>query len=63
MKNNNQERKWVIQRCINAWTNQYENWPGFCEKTLTRAEMMTALKKCDKKWPEYEFRGHNILGN
>ena len=60
MENHDQEKKWVIQRCIDAWTNHYENWPGFCEKALTYAEMMVALKKCDENWPEYEFRGHNI---
>lgn len=58
--NNNQERVWIIQRCINAWKNHYENWPGYCENLMTYNEMMNALKECDERWLEYEFRGHNI---
>jgi hypothetical protein len=27
---------------------------------MTRDEMMVALKKCDERWPEHEFRGHNV---
>jgi hypothetical protein len=54
------EKKWIIQRCIDAWTNHYEDWPGFCEQPMTYSEMMVALKECDERWLEYEFRGHNI---
>jgi len=53
-------REWVIQRCINAFRKEYENWPGFCERLMTYDEMMVTLKKCDDQWPEHEFRGHDV---
>lgn len=53
-------REWIIQRCIDAISNQYEDWTGYCERLLTRDEMLSALKECDRRWPEYEFRGHNV---
>jgi hypothetical protein len=59
MKTQEPERVWIIQRCIDAWTNHYEDWPGYCEP-MNREDMMAALKACDDKWPAYEFRGHNI---
>lgn len=54
------EKIWVIQRCIDAWTNHYEDWPGYCESPMTRNEMLSALEACHSKWPHYEFRGHNL---
>ena len=57
---NYHEIVWIIQRCIDASTNHYENWPGYCESPMAHHEMMQALKECDEKWLEYEFRGHNI---
>jgi hypothetical protein len=57
--NQNQEKVWIIQRCIDAWTNHYEDWLGYCENLMSRDDMMLALKECNEKWPEYEFRGHN----
>ena len=59
MKTTDKGNVWIIQRCIDAWTNHYENWQGYCEKLMSREEMMVALKECDEKWPEFEFRGHN----
>ena len=53
-------REWIIQRCINAYRNEYEDWPGYCERLMTREEMMVALRECDHQWPEHEFRGHNV---
>jgi hypothetical protein len=53
-------REWIIQRCVNAFRNEYEDWAGFCERLMTYDEMMVALKKCDDQWPEHEFRGHNV---
>ena len=41
---NNHEKAWIIQRCIDAWTNHYENWPGYCENPMSHDEMMQALK-------------------
>jgi hypothetical protein len=34
-----QAREWIIQRCICAARNEYEDWPGYCETLLTRDEM------------------------
>ena len=52
------ERVWIIQRCINAFKNHYEDWPGYCENPMTRIEMIQALEECDKRGPDYGFRGH-----
>ena len=38
------ERVWIIQRCINAFKNHYEDWPGYCENPMTRIEMIQALE-------------------
>jgi hypothetical protein len=54
-------REWIIQRCINAFRDQYEDWPGYCERLMTRDEMKAALAECDERWPRYEFRGHNVM--
>lgn len=32
----NNENVWIIQRCINAEKNHYENWPGYCETPMAR---------------------------
>jgi len=55
------ERQWIIQRCISAVRNDYEDWPGYCDRLMTRDEMRQALKECAQKWPEHEFRGHNVV--
>ncbi len=57
---NNEPREWIIQRCINAFKNEYENQAGYCEKLMTRAEMMLALEACIKKYSRDEFRGHKV---
>lgn len=54
-------REWIIQRCINAFRDEYENWPGFCELLLTREEMKAQLAECNERWPDYAFRGHNVV--
>jgi hypothetical protein len=59
MNKRKKERVWIIQRCIDIWKNQYENWPGYCEKQMTREEMIKALNECNEKWP-YEFRGYKL---
>jgi hypothetical protein len=41
--NQPQEKIWIIQRCINAWKNQYEDWPGYCENPMIYDEMHIAL--------------------
>lgn len=55
------KRAWIIQRCINASRNKYEDWPGYCERLLTYPEMLAKLKECERKWTQHEFRGHNVL--
>lgn len=54
-------RAWIVQRCINAFRNEYEDWPGYCERLMTRAEMLVALEECARRWPAHEFRGHHVL--
>ncbi len=53
-------KQWIVQKCVEAMTKQYENWPGYCETPVTQDEVFKLLKECDEKWPEFEFRGHNI---
>jgi hypothetical protein len=53
-------REWIIQRCVNAFRNEYEDWRGYCERLMTREEMVQALDECNRRWPEEEFRGHNV---
>jgi hypothetical protein len=55
---------WIIQRCTQQWSNSdllYENWPGYCEQTMFRSDMVQALQECANRWPQHEFRGHNLL--
>lgn len=59
--NDEQPRAWIIQRCINAFRNEYEDWRGDCECLMTRDEMLAALEECERRWPEHEFRGHHVL--
>jgi hypothetical protein len=56
----NESREWIIQRCVNIEKNEYEDWPPFDVKLMTRSEMLEALKCCEESWPAYEFRGHNV---
>ena len=55
------KREWIIQRCISAARNDYEDWPEYSARLLTREEMITALADCEARWPEYQFRGHNVI--
>ncbi|BBO86813.1 hypothetical protein DSCO28_73790 (plasmid) [Desulfosarcina ovata subsp. sediminis] len=52
-------REWIIQKCNDAFTNDYEDWEGF-DNPMTRSEMIAALDKCNNTWPGFEFRGHRI---
>ena len=54
-------RQWIIQRCIDAFTNHYEDWPGYSETLMTRDEMIEALNECGAIWPNFAFRGHNVV--
>jgi hypothetical protein len=53
-------REWIIQRCVNAFRDEYEDWPGYCEAPMTREAMIDALAVCTERWPAHEFRGHNV---
>ena len=57
---NDPKPEWIIQRCINAFRDKYEDWPGYCEKLLTREEKKATLAECAERWPEYGFRGHKV---
>jgi len=54
-------REWIIQRCIDAAKNTYEDWQPYAERLMTRTEMLQALETCETRWPEHEFRGHNVV--
>jgi hypothetical protein len=54
-------REWIIQRCLNAFRNEYEDWPGYSERLMTKTEMLAALATCEATWPDYQFRGHNVI--
>lgn len=54
-------KEWVIQKCNDAFTNNYENWPGYSETLLTKEEMLKVLAECENKWPTLSFRGHNVI--
>jgi hypothetical protein len=53
-----QEKVWIIQKRIDADTEQYENWPGYSETPMTYKKMQHMLKECKEKWP-FEFRAYN----
>jgi hypothetical protein len=54
-------RQWIIQRCIDAFANHYQDWPSYSEKLMTREEMIEALNACEQRWPDFAFRGHNVV--
>jgi hypothetical protein len=69
-----QIREWIIQRCTQRWNGSellYEDWIG-AElfdgagrqmgniELMTRPEMIEGLEWCAKRWPDDEFRGHNV---
>ena len=43
-------REWIVQKCNNAFRNDYEAWPGY-DRPITREQMIEALDECDRKWP------------
>lgn len=55
------EREWIVQRCVNAFDDHYEDWPGYCEKLMSQAEMKKAVDDCNQKWPMHQFRGHRVV--
>jgi len=57
--NTEQRKEWIIQKCKNAFKNDYEAWPEY-DQPMTRDQMLEALEECNAKWPHLEFRGHKI---
>ncbi len=55
-----ESRGWMIQRCVDADANHYKDWSPFEVQLMTRSEMLAALKACEQRWPDFEFRGHNV---
>src|ERR1700754_1720245 len=53
-------KEWLVRRCINSFRNEYEFWPGYCERLLTLEELLDALGECAKLWPQYTFSGHKV---
>lgn len=58
--------EWIIQRCTQEWIGtelQYQDWgphgPG-AMIPVSKTEMIDVLKAIEKRWPDDEFRGHNI---
>ena len=59
-----ERNEWIVQRCtqrIIGTELQYQDWPGYAERLMTRTEMLEALKECNQRWPDDEFRGHNAV--
>ena len=56
-----QKREWIIQQCVSAVENNYQDWPEYSKRLMTRDEMKAALAECSRKWPDFEFRGHNVV--
>jgi hypothetical protein len=54
-------REWIIQKCIDAGKNHYEDWwPPHEAPLLTRSEMLYALQECEQLWRDHECRGHKV---
>lgn len=66
--NGSDSREWIIQRCTQEWIGielQYQDWGPYGPGTmspLTRNEMIEALDAIQRRWPDDEFRGHNVSG-
>lgn len=52
-------REWIIQKCNNAFKNDYEAWPGY-DQPMTRTEMLAVLEEVEADNPHLEFRGHRV---
>lgn len=53
------KKEWIIQKCNNAFKDDYEDWPPY-DTPMTREEAANALKACAGKWPGFDFRAHRI---
>jgi hypothetical protein len=58
--------EWIIQRCTQQWVGaelQYQDWGPYGPGTmtpLTKSDMLAALEAFQRRWPDEEFRGHNV---
>lgn len=50
-------REWIIQEYLG--NNQYKDVTNR-SALLTRTEMIGRLQECYEKYPDKEFRGHNV---
>jgi hypothetical protein len=59
--------EWIIQRCTQQWIGielQYQDWGPHGPGTMTpvtKSEMQEALDVFQRRWPDHEFRGHNVI--
>jgi hypothetical protein len=65
-------KDWIIQRCTQksvwhpelpgaaCWELLYEDWPT-PEGRMTRDEMLVALERVAREYPDDEFRGHRLF--
>ncbi len=62
-----EKREWIVQRCTQRWIGtelQYQDWGPHGPGTMTpviKSEMLEALDVVQRRWPDDEFRGHNVL--
>jgi len=55
---------WIIQRSVrirvaSAGGDVHEPWPGYTHP-MTRDQAVKALEECEARWPEHEFRAHQL---
>lgn len=57
--------EWVIQLVVGARADErgskprYLPWAGYTQP-MTGDQAMRALRECELRWPEHEFRAHPI---
>lgn len=62
-----EKREWIIQRCTQQWIGtdlQYQDWGPYGAGTMipvTKTKMLKSLESFQRRWPDEEFRGHNII--
>ncbi len=45
----NQKREWIIQQCVSAVANDYQDWPEYSKRLMTRDKMKAALTERSRK--------------
>ena len=62
------DSEWVIQLVVRPRADEHHSelrdlpWAGYA-RPMTRDQAMRALRECEVRWPEYEFRAHPIDGD